>query len=80
MPGAGAIHPICFHGGVGKYWGRYSDERLLSWTDWIVAQSRSGRAVWAYFNNDIHAHAIQDALTLRAMVAQAGATRSAEQI
>lgn len=87
MPGSAtprwAVGPIAyvrFHGGVDKYWGRYSDERLLSWTDWIVAQSRSGRAVWAYFNNDIHAHAIQDALTLRAMVAQAGATRSAEQI
>ncbi|WP_332811191.1 DUF72 domain-containing protein [Sphingomonas sp.] len=88
MPGSTsprwAIGPVAyvrFHGGEGKYWGRYSDERLLSWTDWIVAQSRSGRAVWAYFNNDIHAHAIQDALTLRAMVAQAtGGTRLAEHI
>lgn len=88
MPGSttprwavGPIVYVRFHGGEGKYWGRYSDERLLSWSDWIVAQSRAGRGVWAYFNNDIHAHAIQDALTLRAMVAQAkGATRSAEQI
>lgn len=78
---AGPIAYIRFHGGEGKYWGRYSDERLLSWTDWIVAQSRSGRAVWAYFNNDIHAHAIQDALTLRAMVVQArGPAGSGEQI
>ena len=78
---AGPIAYVRFHGGEGKYWGRYSDERLLSWSDWIVAQSHAGRAVWAYFNNDIHAHAIQDALTLRAMVAQAaGAMRSAEQI
>jgi uncharacterized protein YecE (DUF72 family) len=88
MPGSAtprwAIGPaayVRFHGGEGKYWGRYSDEKLLSWSDWIVAQSHAGRAVWAYFNNDIHAHAIQDALTLRAMIAQAaGATRSAEQI
>lgn len=88
MPGSAtpswAVGPIAyvrFHGGEGKYWGRYSDEKLLSWSDWIIAQSRSGRAVWAYFNNDIHAHAIQDALTLRAMIAQAaGETRSAEQI
>ncbi|MDB5699595.1 MAG: hypothetical protein JWN69_2399 [Alphaproteobacteria bacterium] len=78
MPGSAtprrAVGPVAyvrFHGGEGKYWGRYSDERLLSWSDWIMAQSRSGRPVWAYFNNDIHAHAIHDALTLRAMVAQA---------
>jgi uncharacterized protein YecE (DUF72 family) len=37
----------------------------------MVDQARAGRDVWAYFNNDIHAHAIDDALTLRAMVAQA---------
>jgi uncharacterized protein YecE (DUF72 family) len=43
---------------------------LLGWTDWIVAQARQ-RPVWCYFNNDIHGHAIDDALTLRSMVAQA---------
>jgi uncharacterized protein YecE (DUF72 family) len=67
----GAAAYVRFHGGVGKYWGRYSDEALLSWTDWLVGQARSGRSVWAYFNNDIDAHAIADALTLKAMVAQA---------
>lgn len=78
MPGSttprwasGPIAYIRFHGGEGKYWGRYSDEGLLGWTDWIVEQSRAGRDVWAYFNNDIDAHAIDDALTLRAMVSQA---------
>jgi uncharacterized protein YecE (DUF72 family) len=68
---AGPIAYVRFHGGEGKYWGRYSDEGLLGWTDWIVAQARTGRDVWCYFNNDIEAHAIHDALTLRAMVAQA---------
>ena len=61
---------VRFHGGEGKYWGRYSDEGLLSWTDWIVEQSRSGRPVWCYFNNDIDAHAIHDAQTLKSMVGQ----------
>jgi uncharacterized protein YecE (DUF72 family) len=68
---SGPIAYIRFHGGEGKYWGRYSDEGLLGWTDWIVEQAGRGRDVWCYFNNDIHAHAIDDALTLRAMVKQA---------
>jgi uncharacterized protein YecE (DUF72 family) len=68
---AGPIAYVRFHGGVGKYWGRYSDEALMSWTDWIVDQARSGRPAWCYFNNDIDGHAIHDAQTLKAMVAQA---------
>src|SRR3954470_5844649 len=31
---------VRFHGAEGKYWGRYSDEALLEWTDWLVDQSR----------------------------------------
>ncbi|MDB5671238.1 MAG: hypothetical protein JWO25_2197 [Alphaproteobacteria bacterium] len=68
---SGPIAYVRFHGGQGKYWGRYSDEALLGWTDWIVGQARGGRDVWCYFNNDIEGHAIHDALTLRAMVGQA---------
>jgi uncharacterized protein YecE (DUF72 family) len=50
MPGSAsprvAVGPVAylrFHGGEGKYWGRYSDEGLLDWTDWIAAQVREGR-------------------------------------
>jgi uncharacterized protein YecE (DUF72 family) len=68
---AGPIAYLRFHGGEGKYWGRYSDEGLLGWSDWIAEQAKAGRRVWCYFNNDIHAHAIDDALTLRSMIAQA---------
>lgn len=78
MPGSRsprlAVGPIAylrFHGGLSKYYGRYSDEALLRWTDWIVDQARGGRPVWGYFNNDPEAHAIHDAQTLRAMVRQA---------
>lgn len=78
MPGSAserlAVGPIAyvrFHGGEGKYWGRYSDEGLLAWTDWIVDQSKSGRPLFCYFKNDIDAHAIHDAQTLKAMVRQA---------
>ena len=66
----GPLAYVRFHGGQGKYWGRYSDEGLLGWTDWIMDQSRQGRAVWCYFNNDIHGHAIHDAQTLKSMVGQ----------
>jgi uncharacterized protein YecE (DUF72 family) len=66
----GPIAYVRFHGGEGKYWGRYSDEGLLSWGDWMVEQARGGRTVWVYFNNDIDAHAIHDAQTLKAMLAQ----------
>jgi uncharacterized protein YecE (DUF72 family) len=68
---AGPIAYVRFHGGVGKYWGRYPDESLLGWADWMVGQAQAGRDVWCYFNNDIHGHAIHDALTLRSMVGQA---------
>jgi uncharacterized protein YecE (DUF72 family) len=68
---AGPVAYVRFHGGAGKYWGRYPDEVLLSWADWIVAQAAAGRDVWCYFNNDIGGAAIEDALTLRSMVGQA---------
>ncbi|RZI76965.1 MAG: DUF72 domain-containing protein [Pseudomonas sp.] len=78
MPGSAseriAIGPVAylrFHGGIAKYWGRYRDEHLLEWADWIAGQARSGRPVWAYFNNDPEAHAVADAQTLRGMVGQA---------
>ena len=61
---------VRFHGGEGKYWGRYSDEHLLPWAEWLVEQKRQGKNSWVYFNNDIEGHAIQDAMTLRAMLAQ----------
>jgi uncharacterized protein YecE (DUF72 family) len=67
---AGPVAYVRFHGGTGKYVGRYPDGILLGWADWAVDQARSGRDVWCYFNNDIGGHAIHDALTLRAMVAQ----------
>lgn len=66
----GPIAYVRFHGGLGQYWGRYTDEALLEWSDWIVGQARAGRPVWAYFNNDAEANAVHDAQTLRAMVRQ----------
>ena len=67
----GPIAYVRFHGATGKYRGRYPDEALLGWTDWLAAQARAGRPAWVYFNNDTHAAAIHDAQILKAMVAQA---------
>jgi uncharacterized protein YecE (DUF72 family) len=61
---------IRFHGGEGKYWGRYSDEALLGWSHWILQQVEHGRSAWCYFNNDVHGHAIEDARTLKSMIGQ----------
>jgi uncharacterized protein YecE (DUF72 family) len=68
---SGPIAYIRFHGTASKYHGRYTDEMLLGWLDWMIEQRDAGREVWAYFNNDIDAHAIADALTLKAMARQA---------
>jgi len=61
---------VRFHGGEGRYRGRYSEERLLDWANWMLDQARQSRTVWAFFNNDIDGYAVQDALTLKAIVAQ----------
>lgn len=65
----GPVAYVRFHGAVGKYWGRYPDAALGGWADWALEQSRLGRPVWCYFNNDIHGHAIDDARTLKSLVA-----------
>ena len=72
----GGIAYVRLHGGVGKYWGRYPDAVLAGWSDWMAEQAAAGRPVWAFFNNDIEGHAIEDALTLRAMLRQALAGRA----
>ena len=63
---------VRFHGPKQKYRGRYPDSVLQGWADWMIAQAKGGRRVWAYFNNDIGGAAIHDALALRSMVGQAG--------
>ncbi len=76
MPGSAsprlALGPaayVRFHGTTSKYRGRYDDARLRGWADWMLEQDRT-RPVWAYFNNDYDAQAIEDANRLNAMVGQ----------
>lgn len=60
---------VRFHGTGGKYWGRYSEEQMADWAGWLREQRAEGRSAWAYFNNDIHEHAIADARNLKRMLA-----------
>ncbi len=41
---------------------------LAQFAEKIAAQLREGLAVWAFFNNDIHGHAVRNALRLRDFV------------
>ena len=66
---AGPFVYVRFHGATGKYGGRYSDNRLRPWAEWLDAQRETGCDVYAYFNNDVGGHAPRNALTLRGMMA-----------
>ncbi len=48
-----------------KYWGRYGGRRLWRTADRLRQWLDAGHDVHAYFNNDWHGHAVQDALWLR---------------
>lgn len=65
---SGTLAYVRFHGATGKYCGRYSDAALGEWADWLDQQRRGGRSAWAFFNNDIDAASIDDALALKAMM------------
>jgi uncharacterized protein YecE (DUF72 family) len=56
---------VRFHFGTSKYGGRYEDQRLDSWADWLVARIAGGLDVFGYFNNDTGGHAPRDAVRLR---------------
>jgi uncharacterized protein YecE (DUF72 family) len=56
---------VRFHHGTAKYGGRYRDDRLDEWADWLVDRIADGLDVFAYFNNDTGGHAPRDAVRLR---------------
>jgi uncharacterized protein YecE (DUF72 family) len=62
---------VRFHGTGGKYRGRYSEEALAGWAEWLLEQRQAGRSAWAYFNNDIGGDAIEDARMLRRLLGSA---------
>ncbi|MDI3315768.1 MAG: DUF72 domain-containing protein [Mycobacterium sp.] len=50
------------------YAGSYSPGELRCWADRIAGWAGEGRDVWVYFNNDVHGHAVRNALTLRRLL------------
>ena len=66
-PRVGPFVYVRFHG-VTRYGGRYGDEELQPWAEWLHAEHASGRDVFAYFNNDIGGHAPRDAVRLRNLI------------
>lgn len=57
-----------FHGWDDFYSGFFPDEELQWWADRIQTWLRQGLTVFAYFNNDIDAFAVQNAKKLRGLV------------
>lgn len=56
---------VRFHHGTASYGGRYPDDRLDAWADWLAERAATGLDVFAYFNNDTGGHAPRDATRLR---------------
>jgi len=56
---------VRFHGPTGKYAGNYSKSALQNWAKWLKEHKHEALAVFAYFNNDIDGHAINNAKTLK---------------
>ncbi len=52
-----------FHGRNGTYRSKYTDEQLREWTTFVKAQDV--KDTFAYFNNDIGGHAVNNAKTFR---------------
>ena len=66
----GPLVYVRFHGPTGRYLGSYSPQRLTAWADRLVAWAAEGRAVYAYFNNDVDGYALKDAARLQELVAR----------
>lgn len=69
----GDVVYIRFHGAGALYAGSYPDETLRAWAERIRRWAEAGYQVYAYFNNDAFGHAVRNALTLNALLAQSGA-------
>lgn len=63
---------VRFHGPSEFAASRYGARRLSPWAKRFAAWSRAGIDCFAYFNNDVHGHAIHDARTLTRQMKRLG--------
>lgn len=57
-----------FHGPKELFASKYGDEHLHSWAAQMRQHLGAGKTVHAYFNNDVHGYAVENARTLQEMV------------
>jgi uncharacterized protein YecE (DUF72 family) len=62
-----------------KYQGSYSDGQLAAWAQRIRDWSHTLKAIFVYFDNDDSAYAVENALTLKRMLATAAGRRGSEE-
>lgn len=63
----GGFRYLRFHGATGKYQGRYGKRGLHRWAKDLSAYTPRHDA-YVYFNNDLHGHALMDAMDLSALL------------
>jgi len=61
----GEVIYVRFHGTTGRYSGSYPKSQLQNWSKWLKDQAKKVSAIYAYFNNDAHGHAIKNAKQLK---------------
>ncbi|BDG10505.1 DUF72 domain-containing protein [Anaeromyxobacter paludicola] len=64
----GPFRYLRFHGTTGHYDGRYGPEALQPVARDLSRHARGGGDAWVFFNNDLHGHAVADALSLRGLL------------
>ena len=67
-----ATSPVVYirmHGSGAVYGGRYDDTELAEWAAIVRRFLNEGRDVYVYFNNDAFGFAVENAMTLRQMLA-----------
>jgi uncharacterized protein YecE (DUF72 family) len=66
----GSFVYVRFHGARKVYTSPYSDQELETWAGRLRGYAKKDLDVYAYFNNDIGGHAVENAKTLKGLLAQ----------
>jgi uncharacterized protein YecE (DUF72 family) len=64
----GKLLYLRLHGATGRYSGNYPTKTLQDWAQWIRQSAKPSQNIYAYFNNDYNAYAVNNAKQLRQML------------